>query len=417
MKSKGEGDQFEGVDLEEDPADGGRRSSSGLSRQIPKIAILLPIVAVLLATLATLAFTTFTENTYTPSIRDGVLSPSIALCATASMPGTCLEERFGELADDHEVDVLTEQLYLYRQAYPQATGYCHDAASLLGAEGWARTNDVVAALRLGTPVCASGYLHGLQEAVGRQSSLTKPQVVTALVDLCAEPGLVEYQVCFHGIGHALATRYQSGRVFDTNDCLLIASDAARLPSGTDPVYTPRELCSEGMMMRYFETISLPIVEAVAEGESAQIEVASRTTGLCSSMSDVELANGCFTYVSHAFGHDRQNFDAVVRVCNALDGTAADRCFFGLSRELAYTPEAKSVESVTRYCLQAAIDSVAVNCGANVLLNRVTVINSLDDANKACAEIPVDRRTTIICERVRNTQHLNSTENVRSISNA
>lgn len=383
-------------------------------RPVRHIALLIPVVVGLFVAALTVSLSGTQPGSGTVKLSSSILSSELRLCAVAPMPGACLSEKITQLARTNDPRILSDQLYLYRQTYPAATGYCHDAAGVLGRLAWSKARDVDVALANGTTVCASGYLHGLQEAIGSESGGSPATVVAVLADICSQPGLVEYQVCYHGIGHALAARGVTDNSFDLSPCLTLAAAGSAVPIGTDSVYTMRELCAEGLTMMTFEPIIGTVAGLAAGGPGNDDRIAELTTERCLAAKDRDLINGCLTYVAHAFGHDRSNFDAVVRQCNTLLGVQTARCFFGLSRELAYTPEADSVESVTRYCLAAVDDTAAIDCGANTLLNRVTVINSLDDANHACLTISRSVRVDAICELVRTTQHLNPTENSRRI---
>jgi cytochrome c553 len=156
----------------------------------------------------------------------------------------CLEQAFGNLTfNDGPKSALTRLQSMITSDNAVASD-CHRIAHRMGSAALTRFDDRVApAFIAGTPVCASGYYHGIVERAFLGQPTHKLDVVAR--QLCSDPQIAgqrfrAYQ-CIHGLGHGLMiyTGYDLPGSLKTCD---------GLRSGFD-----RVSCSGGVFMENFNS--------------------------------------------------------------------------------------------------------------------------------------------------------------------
>jgi hypothetical protein len=118
----------------------------------------------------------------------------------------CLEQAFGNLTFNDGPKVALARLQAAMQSSSAVRADCHRIAHRMGSAALARFHDRVApAFIAGSPVCASGYYHGIIE----RAFLGQPtdRLGTVARQLCSDPQInvqrfLTYQ-CLHGLGHGL----------------------------------------------------------------------------------------------------------------------------------------------------------------------------------------------------------------------
>ena len=118
----------------------------------------------------------------------------------------CLEQSFGNLVYHRGPKPALDQLQRMIATNSDVAADCHRIAHRMGSAALTRYKDRVApAFIAGTPVCASGYYHGIIE----RAFLGQPTNRIAIVarQLCNDPKIqaqrfLFYQ-CIHGLGHGL----------------------------------------------------------------------------------------------------------------------------------------------------------------------------------------------------------------------
>jgi mono/diheme cytochrome c family protein len=136
----------------------------------------------------------------------------------------CLEQAFGNLTFRDGPKPALDRLEASLASDRGVQADCHRIAHRMGSAALARFDDRVApAFVAGSPVCASGYYHGIVE----RAFLGKPTSRLADVArrLCSDPQIerrrfLHYQ-CIHGLGHGLMiyTGYELPRSLRTCDGL------------------------------------------------------------------------------------------------------------------------------------------------------------------------------------------------------
>ncbi len=118
----------------------------------------------------------------------------------------CLEQSFGNLVFNEGPKPALAKLQSMMTSNPTVAADCHRIAHRMGSAALTRFDDKVPeAFIAGSPVCASGYYHGIIE----RAFLGQPTDRLAIVarQLCSDPKIdaqrfLDYQ-CIHGLGHGL----------------------------------------------------------------------------------------------------------------------------------------------------------------------------------------------------------------------
>jgi mono/diheme cytochrome c family protein len=118
----------------------------------------------------------------------------------------CLEQAFGNIVFNEGPKPALERLQSQMTTNRAVAADCHRIAHRMGSAALTRFKDKVAeAFIAGSPVCASGYYHGIIE----RAFLGQPTERLAIVarQLCSDPKIddqrfLAYQ-CIHGLGHGL----------------------------------------------------------------------------------------------------------------------------------------------------------------------------------------------------------------------
>ena len=118
----------------------------------------------------------------------------------------CLEQAFGNLTYNEGPEPALALLQTKSASDPAVAGDCHRIAHRMGSAALSRFKDKVApAFIAGSPVCASGYYHGIIERAFLGQPTSKLGVVAR--QMCVDPQIADqrfllYQ-CIHGLGHGL----------------------------------------------------------------------------------------------------------------------------------------------------------------------------------------------------------------------
>lgn len=356
-------------------------------------------------------------NRGTEKIATVELLPVMESCIGLPTAQRCLQDAFDALQGKMGTEALVNQLFQYRQAEPRATEYCHEIALALGRASLAEFKDPMKALAAGTPVCASGYIHGLQEAIGEDHVIPTEKLISSIEAMCSSLPIETFRVCYHGAGHAVNKRVGQDIQNGFSMCSQFSDEPQKIigdATNYDAMYSPRELCAEGVTMRYFEpladsvVVALPSVKDLAKAKG-EIE---NPFSVCDAQTDSFLRWGCFEYASRAFHHNVASYTRIVDFCNLYGHDDQLPCFFGLSRELAYTPGTDSKHSLQTYCLKALDPDAAYFCGQNVLLNRITITGDYVTPVEICDSLPHSDIVTRICRRVATQSRPNENESSR-----
>ena len=164
----------------------------------------------------------------------------------------CLEQSFGNLVFNEGPKLALAQLQRMLSTNTEVAADCHRITHRMGSAALTRFKDKVAeAFIAGSPVCASGYYHGIIE----RAFLGQPTDKLAIVarQLCSDPKInaqrfLAYQ-CIHGLGHGLMiyTGYDLPGSLKTCDGLRTGFDRVSCSGG---VFMENFTSSYGVTSKY-----------------------------------------------------------------------------------------------------------------------------------------------------------------------
>ena len=347
------------------------------------------------------------------------IAPTLKLCITDKDQRRCFTNYFNYAIGKYNSKELANQLFYYRTAVPTATQYCHDQALAIGIQAWGEYKNLDKVLEFGTPVCASGFLHGVQEAVGLDTSIPTETLVSLVSKVCSKITGDDftdsnYRVCYHGIGHAVAKRTNNNIEDGMEICATL--DATKPKTNPfDASYTKRELCSEGLSMRFFESIVLEVGKNPSLPGKGTLTINENPFQICDKQKDPSLRYGCFEYGTRAFTHTELDYNRTAMLCNFYGKADQIPCYFGISREVAYTAETDTFTNVTKVCSQANDPEARYICGMNAIMNRITIDNNIVAPLEICKKLPSNAVNKKICNYVKDHLVITSSENERNIN--
>jgi cytochrome c553 len=156
----------------------------------------------------------------------------------------CLEQAFGNLTYNEGPKPALARLQAMSTTNTAVAGDCHRIAHRMGSAALSRYKDKVApAFIAGTPVCASGYYHGIIERAFLGQPTDKLGVVAR--QLCTDSQITKqtfllYQ-CIHGLGHGLM-------IYTGYDLPLSLTTCKSLQTDWDKIS-----CSGGVFMENFSS--------------------------------------------------------------------------------------------------------------------------------------------------------------------
>jgi mono/diheme cytochrome c family protein len=276
----------------------------------------------------------------------------------------CLEQAFGNLTYNEGPKVALARLQTMSTSDHAVAADCHRIAHRMGSAALSRFKDKVApAFIAGSPVCASGYYHGIIERAFLGQPTDKLAVVAR--QLCTDPQIaarrfLEYQ-CIHGLGHGLMiyTGYDMPGSLKTCDGLQTDFDQVSCSGG---VFMENFSSSYGVTSKYLRKND-PIYpcDAVAEHYKAQCyglvtaNLLKRTgydqgkTAAGCRRSEPRWLGICF----ESFGRDVSGIAgrsaAKARASCKLAGANERDCLYGVAREIVNS-DARG-ERGARFCAQ------------------------------------------------------------------
>jgi len=287
------------------------------------------------------------------------------LADCAQKGNECLEQAFGNMTFNDGPKAALATLTEKSASDPAIAANCHRIVHRMGSAALTRFKDRVApAFVAGSPVCASGYYHGIVE----RAFLGKPTSQLAAVSrkLCDDAEInrtpfLSYQ-CLHGLGHGLMiyTGYEMPRSLKTCDDL---QTTFAQTSCTGGVFMENFNSSYGVRSKYLRAKD-PIYpcNAVAERHKPfcyQLVTANllRVTGYDQAKtaagcrkSERDWVKTCFESlgrdVSGIAGKDAKK---ALASCE-LAGSNESDCIYGVAREIVNSDSAG--DRGGRFCAQA-----------------------------------------------------------------
>ena len=274
----------------------------------------------------------------------------------------CLEQAFGNLTFNEGPKIALARLQTMSTTDGSVASDCHRISHRMGSAALSRYKDKVApAFIAGSPVCASGYYHGIIERAFLGQPTDKLGVVAR--QLCADPQIadqrfLEYQ-CIHGLGHGLMiyTGYDMPGSLKTCDGLQSDFDQISCSGG---VFMENFSSSYGVTSKYLRKND-PIYpcDAVAERYKAQCYGLVTANLLKSTNYDQKkTAAGCrrseprwLSVCFESFGRDvsglaGRSASKALASCRLAGDNQGD-CLYGVAREIVNSDAAG--ERGARFC--------------------------------------------------------------------
>ena len=373
------------------------------------MGLILAVVAALLATVSVVSVAGL-RSTGTPTLSASTLDSQISLCVGDEQR---LQSCYLEFVSTHEKLPVRDLVTTFNRLHernPSVTGACHDSMLAIGHLAWEKYRDLPKALSVGSEVCVGGFVHGVQEAVGADKSMSDDQVFSLLNNLCEGSPSDSYLVCFHGIGHAIWYRSAGGELKPDLCLPMSAFDE----SAGDVSMSKVGLCASGVAMLYFESkqmhddVSTSSPDVFAQAKAGSVDK-------CASLVDARLRYGCLTYAAAFFPHNPSGYEMGASLCNTLAPEDAAPCFYSLARKIVYSPTPLPLDALAGYCNMAKDRGALEKCTKNVFLTLITVTNDLEAVRSYCTALPAGRsRIAPVCDSLLKDLSLNGSQNRDSI---
>jgi mono/diheme cytochrome c family protein len=274
----------------------------------------------------------------------------------------CLEQAFGNLTYNEGPEVALARLEKDSAANAAIQGNCHRIAHRMGSAALSRYKDKVApAFIAGTPICASGYYHGIIERAFLGQPTDKLDVVAR--QLCTDSEITSqkflFYQCIHGLGHGLMiyTGYDLPGSLKTCDSLKVDFEQVSCSGGVfmenfnssygvkskylranDPIY-PCNKAAERHKAQCYGLVTANLLTRTGYDQRATAEGCRR--------SEPDWVGICF----ESFGRDvsgiaQKSASKAIASCR-LAGKNEGDCLYGVAREIVNSDAAG--ERGARFC--------------------------------------------------------------------
>ncbi len=282
------------------------------------------------------------------SAPKGFKPDSRTLSACAQTDFACVLQAFGNMTYRDGPKPALAELEQRIASDPGTAQQCHRISHLMGSAALARYKGSVArAFVQGSPVCASGYYHGILERAFAARPNERPATVAK--SLCVDPAItaqvfVRYQ-CLHGLGHGLMINSGYDMPGSLKVCNALADDFEQ-SSCDGGVFMENFNTSYGTTSKYVKS-SDPIYPCNDVAERYKYQCYGLVTAnllRLNGYDQAKTAKGCLRserdWVSvcfQSFGRDMSgiaNKDAgKLRASCRLAGSHESDCILGASREI------------------------------------------------------------------------------------
>ena len=279
----------------------------------------------------------------------------------------CLEQAFGNLTYNEGPRPALARLQTMSTTNTAVAGDCHRIAHRMGSAALSRYKDKVApAFIEGTPVCASGYYHGIVERAFLGQPTDKLGVVSR--QMCTDSRITKqtfllYQ-CIHGLGHGLMIYTGYDLPLSLTTCKSLGADfdkiscsggvfmenfsssygvASKYLRKNDPIYPCNDKISDPYKVQCYGLVTANLLKTTGYDQK-------RTAAGCK-RSEPEWVGTCFESfgrdVSGIAGRSASRARASCRLA-ATDTNESD-CLYGVVREIVNSDAAP--QRGGRFCEQ------------------------------------------------------------------
>ena len=247
---------------------------------------------------------------------------------------SCYEQAYGNLVYKEGAKPALAKFEQATQS-PEPGFSCHRVAHTMGGAALVRYKDVAQAFIDGSPVCASGYYHGVLERAF--SGLEDDELAAKAKELCADPQLVaqpflQFQ-CYHGLGHGLMiyTSYELPLSLKTCDAL--------------PDYFGQSSCAGGVFMENSNT---------SYGTTSSWLKDDDLIYPCDTVAQ-KHKYACYQLVTARIRLVTSDWTAIAKECRKSEPDWVPVCFESMGRDVS-GDAGKDVREAARLCRFAGRDS-------------------------------------------------------------
>ncbi len=261
----------------------------------------------------------------------------------------CLEQAFGNMTFNEGPKPALAKLQAMSTTNTAVAGDCHRIAHRMGSAALSRFKDKVApAFIEGTPVCASGYYHGIVERAFLGQPTSKLGVVSR--QMCTDSRITKqtfllYQ-CIHGLGHGLMIYTGYDLPLSLTTCKSLGTDfdkiscsggvfmenfsssygvASKYLRKNDPIYPCNNKISDPYKIQCYGLVTANLLRTTGYDQK-------KTAAGCK-RSEPEWVSTCF----ESFGRDVSGIAgrsaAKARATCRLAGKHEGDCLYGVVREI------------------------------------------------------------------------------------
>jgi len=279
----------------------------------------------------------------------------------------CLEQAFGNMTFNEGPKPALAKLQAMSTTNTAVAGDCHRIAHRMGSAALSRFKDKVApAFIEGTPVCASGYYHGIVERAFLGQPTSKLGVVSR--QMCTDSRITKqtfllYQ-CIHGLGHGLMIYTGYDLPLSLTTCKSLGTDfdkiscsggvfmenfsssygvASKYLRKNDPIYPCNNKVSDPYKIQCYGLVTANLLRTTGYDQK-------KTAAGCK-RSEPEWVSTCF----ESFGRDVSGIAgrSAAKARASCHLTGADKnesdCLYGVVREIVNSDAAP--ERGGRFCEQ------------------------------------------------------------------
>ncbi len=281
----------------------------------------------------------------------------------------CYEQAWGNLVYREGSKPALAQLEQVLRS-PEPGFSCHRVAHTMGGAALVRyKGDVAQAFIDGSPVCASGYYHGVLERAF--SGLEDSELAAKAKELCSDPQLVaqpflQFQ-CYHGLGHGLMiyTSYELPLSLKTCDAL--------------PDYFGQSSCAGGVFMENSNT---------SYGTESSWLKDDDLIYPCNTVAE-KHKYACYQLVTARFRLVTTDWTAIAKECRKSERDWVPVCFESMGRDVS-GDAGNDIREAARLCRFAGRDTG--DCLYGVSREIVNADSKGDRAADFCRIVPARFRS-------------------------
>ncbi|MDX6689945.1 MAG: hypothetical protein QOG15_1402 [Solirubrobacteraceae bacterium] len=310
----------------------------------------------------------------------------------------CLEQAFGNMTYNDGPKPALAKLTAMQTQNPAVAADCHRIAHRMGGAALTRFKDKVApAFIAGSPVCASGYYHGIIE----RAFLGQPRDKLAIVasQLCTDPQIntkpfLSYQ-CIHGLGHGLMIYTGYDMPGSLKVCHGLKDNFTQV-SCTGGVFMENFNSSYGVKSKYLRA-SDPIYPCDSVAERDKLQCYGLVTANLLRVNNYDqrrTANGCLRAEPAWIGTCYESFGRDVSGIAGKDAKKAlvschlakqhdSDCIYGVAREIVNADAGP--DRGARFCSQAPAATQA-RCYSGVGSVLASLVTGEPNLRAKCREV-------------------------------